>query len=108
MESRRATELFACPLAGLKSHLSLPRLRFSSQALQSRKAGICLATSIMDSDFIEAVASEMAAGIDAAVECWMTQIERALENTRLTTLGRLQAIQDILRTKSRFVEITKC
>ena len=55
----------------------------------------------MDSDFIEAVASEMAAGIDAAVECWMTQIERALENTRLTTLGRLQAIQEILANYKR-------
>ena len=46
--------------------------------------------------FIETVAAEMASGIDAAVECWMMQIEAALEDPRLTTLGRLHAVQDIV------------
>lgn len=46
--------------------------------------------------FIDAVATEMALGIDTAVECWMLQIESALEDPRLTTLGRLHAVQDIV------------
>lgn len=46
--------------------------------------------------FIDAVASEMVSGIDAAVECWMLQIENALEDPRLTTLGRLQAVEEIV------------
>ncbi|HEU0049026.1 MAG TPA: hypothetical protein VFQ43_15650 [Nitrososphaera sp.] len=60
-----------------------------------------MTTSVMTDDFILAVAAEMASGIDAAVECWMTQVERALENTNLTTLGRLQAVQEILATYKR-------
>ncbi len=101
MKVGQVSDVGACPQAGLKTHLSLSSACVSLHSFAIEKGGICLATSIMDSDFIEAVASEMAAGIDAAVECWMTQIERALENTRLTTLGRLQAIQDILANYKR-------
>jgi hypothetical protein len=43
----------------------------------------------------------MASGIDAAVECWMTQVEQALESRNLTTLGRLQAVREILATYKR-------
>lgn len=47
-------------------------------------------------DFIEAVAAELSSGIDAAVECWMMQFEAVLDNPRLTTTGRMQAIREIL------------
>lgn len=50
----------------------------------------------MQRDFIDALAAELASGIDAAVECWMVQLESALENPRLTTLGRMQAVREIL------------
>ena len=47
-------------------------------------------------DFVNAVAAEMAAGVEAAVEWWMAQIEEAFQDTRLTTLGKMHAIQGIL------------
>lgn len=47
-------------------------------------------------DLIEAVSAEMCAGIDCAVGFWMSQIEDVLEDSRLTTLGRLQAIKEVL------------
>ncbi len=55
-----------------------------------------MASLAMQRDFIDAVVSELAAGIDAAVECWMVQVETALDNPRLTTLGRMQAVREIL------------
>ena len=65
------------------------------------RLGRQLAPSVMIDDFIQAVAAEMASGVDAAVECWMTQVERALESRDLTTLGRLQAVREILATYKR-------
>lgn len=55
-----------------------------------------MATSVINREFIEAVATEMSAGIHAALDCWMARIERVLESSTLTTLGRLQAVQEIL------------
>ena len=102
MKECQATSCCRLPVQAGKKHLSLcfPRLLFS-WALLVRKADKQLTTSVMTDDFILAVAAEMASGIDAAVECWMTQVERALENTNLTTLGRLQAVQEILATYKR-------
>ncbi len=55
-----------------------------------------MATVAMQRDFINAVAAELSLGIDAAVECWMVQLEAALENPRLTTLGRMNAVREIV------------
>lgn len=55
-----------------------------------------MATSTLNREFIEAVASEMSNGIQAALECWMGKIERVLDNGALTTLGRLQAVKEIV------------
>jgi len=55
-----------------------------------------MSSSIVSRVFIDAVATEMASGIDAAVECWMAQLESVLEDSRLTTMGRLQAVQEIV------------
>jgi hypothetical protein len=55
-----------------------------------------MATGSTRHELIEAVASEMCAGIQWAVEAWITEIEAALDDPRLTTLGRLRAIQDIV------------
>lgn len=46
---------------------------------------------------IEAVAAEMSDGITSAVEFWMTQLEDVLRDPHLTTLGRLNAVQEILK-----------
>ena len=47
---------------------------------------------------IEAVAEEMTAGIHGAVDYWLGQIESVFDDAHMTTLGRLLAIKDILRT----------
>jgi hypothetical protein len=46
---------------------------------------------------VEAVAAEMSHGITSAVDFWMTQIEDALGDPHLTTLDRLNAVQEILK-----------
>jgi len=38
----------------------------------------------------------MAIGVETAVECWMSQIDKALTDVHLTTLGRLNAVSEIL------------
>jgi hypothetical protein len=55
-----------------------------------------LATAIIPTDFVDIIASEMAAGVDRAVECWMSQIEQALTDVNLTSLGRLNAVRGIV------------
>jgi len=46
--------------------------------------------------FVSLLAAEMASGVERAVECWLAQVEHALTDTQLTTLGRLNAVRDIL------------
>jgi hypothetical protein len=55
-----------------------------------------MASPVVPKVFIETVAAEMVSGIDAAVEGWMMQIEAVLDDPRLTTLGRLYAVQEIV------------
>jgi len=55
-----------------------------------------LASTAAYNEFVRAVAAEMASGVETAVECWMAQFEQALTDTRLTTLGRLNAVGEIL------------
>jgi hypothetical protein len=47
-------------------------------------------------EIVDVIANEMACGVDRAVECWMSQIEEALEDTRLTSLGRLYAVTEVV------------
>ena len=47
-------------------------------------------------ELIEAVAAELSVGIDRAVGFWMKQIDDVLHDSRLTTLGRLQAVKDVV------------
>jgi hypothetical protein len=60
-----------------------------------------MATTVLATDFVNVVATEMAHGVEIAVECWLSQIERALTDRHLTTLGRLNAVQDILQDYKR-------
>ena len=50
-------------------------------------------TTPIQKDFVNAVAAEMVTWVDKAVECWMAEFESVLQDPRLTTLGRLQAVQ---------------
>jgi len=55
-----------------------------------------MASAAVNRDFVSAVIDELALGIDHAVECWMAKVEQALTDTRLTTLGRLNAVREVL------------
>jgi hypothetical protein len=56
---------------------------------------------VSTSNFVDAVAREMASGVETAVECWMAQIDEALTDLHLTTLGRLNAVTQILANYKR-------
>jgi hypothetical protein len=43
----------------------------------------------------------MAVGVERAVECWMSEIEQALTDMHLTSLGRLNAVTEILNEYKR-------
>lgn len=47
-------------------------------------------------DLVSLLAEEMASGVERAVECWLAQVDHALTDTQLTTLGRLNAVREIL------------
>jgi hypothetical protein len=53
-------------------------------------------TTSADRELIDAVSAEVCAGIDRAVGFWMNQIDDVLQDSRLTTLGRLQAVKDVV------------
>ena len=55
------------------------------------------ATTINRDVLLDAVVKEMAFGLDKAVECWMAQIDQIFEDTRLTTLGRMNAIHEVVQ-----------
>jgi hypothetical protein len=57
-----------------------------------------VATIAVKQDLIRVIAEEMAFGVETAVDCWMTQIDSALSDTRLTTLGRLNAVHEIVQS----------
>ena len=67
------------------------------------KVDMLLTTTPISNELVSVVAAEMAFGVEQAVECWMAQIERALEDPRLTTLGRLNAVGQILE---RYKDLT--
>lgn len=55
-----------------------------------------MATIANDRELIDAVAEEMSAGIQCAVSFWMKQVEAALLDPQLTTLGRFHAVEEIV------------
>jgi hypothetical protein len=62
-----------------------------------KKGGIAMSiTSSTIQNFVNVIANEMACGVDSAVERWMVEIESALTDPDLTTLGRMNAAKDVL------------
>jgi hypothetical protein len=55
-----------------------------------------MATAALNRDVVRAIAEEVANGVQSAVDCWMTEIDLALTDTHLTTLGRLNAVREIV------------
>jgi hypothetical protein len=60
-----------------------------------------LAATAIPTDVIDVIAAEMAIGVERAVECWMSEIEQALTDIHLTSLGRLNAVSEILNEYKR-------
>lgn len=55
-----------------------------------------MVTTAVNRELVRVIAEEMAYGVETAVECWMTQIELALADTSLSTVGRLQAVREVV------------
>ncbi len=51
-----------------------------------------------NTDVVSVIATEMASGVERAVDLWMAQFDEVMADHRLTTLGRLNAVQDILES----------
>jgi hypothetical protein len=51
---------------------------------------------VVPREIINVIADEMAWGVERAVEYWMSQIGHALADRKLTSLGRLYAVKDIV------------
>jgi hypothetical protein len=47
-------------------------------------------------EIVDVSADEIAWGVERAVEYWMSQIEHAVSDTNLTSLGRLYAVKDVV------------
>ncbi len=60
-----------------------------------------MATKAADQDLIRVIAEEMSFGVEIAVERWMTQIDSALTDAQLATLGRLSAVHEIVQNYKR-------
>ena len=58
-------------------------------------------TTPVQKEFVNAIAAEMVTCVDKAVECWMAEFDSVLQDPHLTTLGRLQAIDDVLARYKR-------
>jgi hypothetical protein len=56
-----------------------------------------MATATLNRDVVLAIAGEVAYGVQTAVDCWMSEIDLALTDTRLTALGRLTAVREIVQ-----------
>ena len=59
-------------------------------------AGTALAKKIPSENVVEVIANEMALGVERAVDHWMSQVELALTDPTLTSLGRLNAVKEII------------
>ena len=66
-----------------------------------------MSTALTTQEFVDAVATEMTAGVHTAVERWMAEIEHAFTDPRLTTLGRVNAVRGILENYKRLTGKTQ-
>jgi hypothetical protein len=69
--------------------------------------GKFLASIANPTDLVDVIATEMACGVQQAVECWMSEIEQAVTDIHLTSLGRLNAVCEILDEYKRLTGKTQ-
>lgn len=55
-----------------------------------------MVTTAVSREIVDVLADEMACGVDRAVAFWMSEIDQALSDTQLTSLGRLYAIKEVV------------
>lgn len=60
-----------------------------------------MAIAAVNHDLVLTIAEEMARGVQTAVDCWMTEIDLALTDAHLTTLGRLNTVREIVENYKR-------
>jgi hypothetical protein len=60
-----------------------------------------VATQAHDRDVVLVIAQEMANGVQNAVDCWMTEIDLAVTDSKLSTLARLNAVREIIENYKR-------
>jgi hypothetical protein len=51
---------------------------------------------VLPDELVRFVADEMSRGVEIAVDRWMADVEGALDDHRLTTLGRMYAIRNVV------------
>ena len=54
------------------------------------------ASAVSVEEFIDIIAAEISTGVDVAVESWMAQVEAALDDPKLTTMGRMNSVKEVL------------
>jgi hypothetical protein len=74
----------------------LPLRRRPPATTSAARKEIPVVTTAVNRELVRVIAEEMAYGVETAVECWMTQIELALADTSLSTVGRLQAVREVV------------
>ncbi len=62
---------------------------------------VVVTTTAVPREIVEVIADEMACGVNRAVDYWISQIDQALNDTQLTSLGRLYAIKDVVERYNR-------
>jgi hypothetical protein len=55
-----------------------------------------MATTVVHKDFIDAIASEIACSVDAAVERWIADIELVLQNPLLTDEDKVFSMSEMV------------
>jgi hypothetical protein len=55
-----------------------------------------LATTAVSADAVDIIAGEISRSVERAVDRWMSEFENVLTDSTLTSLGRLNAIQEIV------------
>jgi hypothetical protein len=55
-----------------------------------------MATQVVDKSFIDAVANEIACGVDAAVEGWIAEIEAVLQHPLLSDDDKLFSMSELV------------
>ncbi|MBA3915318.1 MAG: hypothetical protein H0X25_15990 [Acidobacteriales bacterium] len=60
-----------------------------------------MAAAAISADFVDVIAREISQATNYAVEAWLAEIEAALDSTKLSHMGRLRAVREIIERYKR-------